>query len=734
MRAFVLALMVTALAVAPVRLPAQNIDSVASSQSRAPGSLADDIRDPAERAAFVALLGRQDPQKLLANARLFLDRYPRSAFLALAAEKAARSSFDLGNLPSGLDYARFSLKLYPENPLLLVAVADVEAQLQQNEAAMTSARDALTLFDRFDRPAAIKTRDWPAVKQKQQAIAWFVIGRALVNEGGASGSEHERQNLLAEAITSLLKARSLNTDDMEALYLLGVAHRSTQDVPHAVTEFAAVARSDAPFAPQAREQLTAMYRNAQATGSLEQFVAEQERQAKPLLQTSPVAAVTNPGVKTQPAYAGSEACGQCHADIHDAWSQSGMAKMLRPYQPQNVMGDFETNNEFYTGDDPVYENGKLKVVQGAKRELFARMILRNGRHYFSMRQADGQWHSYPVDYTIGSKWQQAYATKLPNGQIHVFPIQYNRLEKKWLNYWKVIDAPGTERTDPHSWEKMDDSTNYLVNCAVCHTSQLRNIRGGGYDADNLRFREPGINCEMCHGPSAAHVEAISSGKLYQKQPMEPPVAFQKIGNRDFVAVCAQCHRQSNLHAASPRGELNYATGESFLPRNAALPLDEFTRGAFFKDGRFKQTTFMVEALERSKCFRKGQASCGTCHNPHGHDEATNPTSLKFRDQPDLMCTGCHSQFQNKARAAAHTHHATDSEGSRCVSCHMPRIMDSMLFRARTHQIDDIPSAEMTARFGAQESPNACLLCHTEKSAQWVQGQLDGWKPVQRAAK
>jgi hypothetical protein len=34
--------------------------------------------------------------------------------------------------------------------------------------------------------------------------------------------------------------------------------------------------------------------------------------------------------------------------------------------------------------------------------------------------------------------------------------------------------------------------------------------------------------------------------------------------------------------------------------------------------------------------------------------------------------------------------------------------------ARTHQIDDIPSAETIERFGAEESPNACLLWHLEK--------------------
>jgi hypothetical protein len=108
--------------------------------------------------------------------------------------------------------------------------------------------------------------------------------------------------------------------------------------------------------------------------------------------------------------------------------------------------------------------------------------------------------------------------------------------------------------------------------------------------------------------------------------------------------------------------------------NQSLLLVEFARAAFFKDGRLSQTTFMVEAPERSQCFRKGHASCGTCNDPHGHDESSNLTSLKFKDHPDLMCTGCHGQFKDKTQASAHTHHPLESEASRYVSCHIPRIM------------------------------------------------------------
>ena len=248
--------------------------------------------------------------------------------------------------------------------------------------------------------------------------------------------------------------------------------------------------------------------------------------------------------------------------------------MLRtPYQPENVIGDFQKNNEYYTGGDIEYLHGKLSSTGPSDAKLFARMVVRDGRHYFDIKQSDGQWHSYPVDYTIGSKWQQAYATKLPNGQIHVFPIQYNVREGKWINYWKSLDGPGTERSDPYNFERLDDSTSYQAKCAVCHTSQLRTIPGAGLGEDSFEFREPGIGCEMCHGPSALHIASITNGTTYDKRPLDPPVDFRKISNRDFVAICAQCHMQSALRDFGSHGELNYFpfAPEPFSARIRASP-------------------------------------------------------------------------------------------------------------------------------------------------------------------
>src|SRR5690242_4544108 len=106
-----------------VLLPAQDIDSNPLIQKKSVSSIADQIANTSERAAFLELFSLAPPEKMLARAQTFLDQFPQSAFLAQAYEVAARASFDLHQYGPGLEYARHSLKLLPENPLLLVPVA-----------------------------------------------------------------------------------------------------------------------------------------------------------------------------------------------------------------------------------------------------------------------------------------------------------------------------------------------------------------------------------------------------------------------------------------------------------------------------------------------------------------------------------------------------------------------------------------------------------------------------------
>jgi predicted CXXCH cytochrome family protein len=200
-----------------------------------------------------------------------------------------------------------------------------------------------------------------------------------------------------------------------------------------------------------------------------------------------------------------------------------------------------------------------------------------------------------------------------------------------------------------------------------------------------------------------------------------PIRFSQLPAIESVAICAQCHAQSAVHDVTDSGAVNFSRTQPFYRSYATHLPSAFPRSAFYRDGRYRATTFLVEAFSRSECFRVGQATCVSCHAPHPPDPANNPTSLKFTATPDQMCLQCHETFRDEPER--HTRHAAASEGSRCVSCHMPRIMEALLFPARSHEIDEIPDAESTARFGPEGSPNACLNCHRDRDVAWLRAEM-----------
>ncbi len=589
----------------------QEIDTALYQSDRRDYSLLDQVDDPAERKAISSILAADSPAERLQRAETFVSSYPASWHRGRVLALASRAALRTGRYAAAARHGEESLRLWPENALLLIPMAAIYEAIGKPAAATAAARQALIALDRFARPATVSAVEWGRLETQLRSMA-----RTL------SGS---------------LDNRSENRIEIDpALSFAGVG------------------------APRASAR-----------------------------------------------YAGSESCRKCHSSQHANWSKTGMARMLRPYKPGNVFGDF-TKGEFR--EDNGTTIGLVRNDQG---------------HFFDMPDAGGGRLRLPVDYTIGSKWQQAYATKLSDGRMQVFPIQYNRLVGRWLNYWRLIDPPRSRRAELASFHELERATNYQVHCAPCHTSQLAISPPQSERPADIHFREGGVNCEMCHGPSAAHAEHYSSGRAVAKTASNPPVDFRRIGQDQYTRICAQCHMQSAMFKRGADGELNHSGDAiTFFQNLRSRPFSEFSKKAFYKDGRFRETTFVVESLMRSKCYQEGGVTCGHCHDPHGRDAADNPKSLKFRDEPNLMCLQCHS-LEGPA-LAAHTLHAVDSTGSDCASCHMPKIMNSLLFKAGTHRIDDVPSAEWTARFGSQESPNACLSCHSDETVDWLRASLARW--------
>ena len=179
-----------------VPLAGQDIDANPSIQKRSLATIADQINDESERTAFLEFFRQASPAQMRTRAEAFLARFPQSAFLAQAYEVAARGSFDLGDYEPGLMYAEKSLALLPENPLLLVAVADVEAREHRNSAAIVHAQQALDGLDRFGAPGSVAEEKWPELQRKLKASANVSKGRALLQQALALPAEKKRIPIL----------------------------------------------------------------------------------------------------------------------------------------------------------------------------------------------------------------------------------------------------------------------------------------------------------------------------------------------------------------------------------------------------------------------------------------------------------------------------------------------------------------------------------------------------------
>jgi predicted CXXCH cytochrome family protein len=687
---------------------AQEIDTALPLQPPRKATILDQIEDRRERRDFADLYPAKDPARKLALAQRFIAAYPQSWFLAEAYEAAAKASIDLGQFDRAQAEARLSLRLFPENPLLLVPLANMEAQTGQFNSAETDARRALELLEEFGDASESSADE--SLHRQLTASARFAIARVYAAEGLSRQGEN-RTALLRRSFEQLTLAIPANREDGEVWLLRGIVEQAAGRSLSAASDFAQASKLDSGLSSVALQHLRQIYASetrAEDSTSFEGFVKNLSPPA--IRQTIPLPRSSTPVGN----YAGSSTCRQCHQSEYDAWLQTGMARMLRPYAQANVFGDFRKGSEF----------------RGDSGSVIARMGF-DSRPYMDLRSSDGNWSRFHVVYTIGSKWQQAYVVEGHGGRLQVLPIQYNKLEGRWLDYWKLIDPAGSVRADPLQFSNLSADTNYQLNCAICHTSQLKAQTFAQSALERASFREPGINCEMCHGPSQNHVNRMRGVAVASSGSAKFPVDFTRIDNHEGVAICAQCHKQSALRRPNASGELNYSSsGETFVQKTATRPYSEFLRRAFYKDGRFRETTFIVEAFTRSKCYREGSAQCASCHNPHPPNASANPVSLKFQQDPDRMCLQCHSAISN--RIEMHTHHAATSEASRCVSCHMPKIVNSLLFKARSHQIDDIPDAVMTERFGQEESPNACLICHKNRDAAWTAVELAKWSPAKTA--
>ncbi|HSH20722.1 MAG TPA: ammonia-forming cytochrome c nitrite reductase subunit c552, partial [Draconibacterium sp.] len=159
--------------------------------------------------------------------------------------------------------------------------------------------------------------------------------------------------------------------------------------------------------------------------------------------------------------------------------------------------------------------------------------------------------------------------------------------------------------------------------------------------------------------------------------------------------CAPCH--AKMRPITP----SYMPGDRFFDNYDLTVLDNRD---FYPDGRDLGENYTYTSWMMNECKINSEFHCVMCHTSSGRD--------RFKDNPNDACKSCHAE--RVADVVAHSGHKAGSEGAICIKCHMPLTVFGAMNRS-DHSFRP-PMPEATIRFN---SPNACNMCHTDKSPEWA---------------
>jgi predicted CXXCH cytochrome family protein len=154
-------------------------------------------------------------------------------------------------------------------------------------------------------------------------------------------------------------------------------------------------------------------------------------------------------------------------------------------------------------------------------------------------------------------------------------------------------------------------------------------------------------------------------------------------------------------------------------------LEEHKLGAtpftHFADGSGHKNRMQGNDFVQSLMYARG-VTCFSCHDPHGGDNVA-----MVRKPGNALCLDCHGPNTQVGPHAPtleqHTHHKPGSAGSECIACHMPKIEQTIADQnVRSHTFRFVTPSDTDAL----KIPNACNVCHTDKSTEWATAALKSW--------
>ncbi len=411
-----------------------------------------------------------------------------------------------------------------------------------------------------------------------------------------------------------------------------------------------------------------------------------------------------PAATATATYVGGASCAACHAGQFQQWQGSHHDLAMQEANAQSVLGDF-SNAEFQYYD----------VTSRFYREGERFMVRTDG--------PDGSLQDYPIKYTFGVTPLQQYLIEFPGGRLQALGIAWDSrpAEAGGQRWFHLYPDEHIDHNDELHWTGHNQNWNFM--CADCHSTNLQKNYDAGSQRFDTRWSEINVSCEACHGPGSGHNEWAAKDAAAQaldktrglvvslderkgvSWQMDPKTGTaQRSIPRDStteIQVCAQCHAR---RAAIGSG---YVPGHAFMDAYRPALL---TERLYYPDGQIKDEVYVYGSFIQSKMFHAG-VTCSDCHEAH---------SLDLRAAGDQVCLGCHAA--DRFASAQHHFHKPESEGARCVECHMPETSYMVVDPRRDHSIR-IPRPDLSDSLG---TPNACTRCHADQTSRWAAERVREW--------
>ena len=452
-------------------------------------------------------------------------------------------------------------------------------------------------------------------------------------------------------------------------------------------------------------------------------------------------------------FVSSQTCKACHPSEYESWHGSFHRTMTQVAAPDTVRADFDgvvvddvpgqpmrlerRDAEFWAEfDDPGWEG---PGAASERPRITRQVVMITGSHHQQI-----YWYATGHDRAL-----------------NVLPGVYLLDDERWVPRSAVVLHPPNQRV-----ATLDGHWNAI--CVACHTTSPKTKFDTPFRSEPIADQvvdttaaEFGISCEACHGPAEEHVAINRSPVRRYLQHLagdgDPTIVQPALLDPERSSqVCGQCHsvwefyglddeRQANTAGlpfrpgdelrdtrflAQPMPDMNDPAIMAFVERDP-----EFVRGSFWADGMIRVSGREYNGLIDSPCFRDAAdpehtLSCFSCHTLHKTpDDARSIETWADTHQVSTdmdgnqACLQCHEAIA--PQVTGHTNHAADSSGSLCYNCHMPFTAYGLLKAERNHTISS-PSATETVETGR---PNACNLCHLDKTLAWTSDALSAWYDI-----